>query len=257
MMCRYKGVSGMRHALRSTKTLTESLRKRLDIYALAASATGVSLLPLASQPAEAEIIYTPASQTIGVNRSLNLDLNHDGIADFQIWNKYSFRNAIEAKLGVKPMAAVNRIAGNSEYAAALAGGVPIGGSARFPVKGDGIMVWWFYSFSSTVCCGSYGPWRNVKNRFLGLKFSINGEIHYGWARLNVSFPRPKITATLTGYAYETIANKSIDAGQTKETATLDLRPLQNRRTQQVSALGVLAVGSVAQAIWRREETYVA
>jgi len=66
---------------------------------------GVSFLALGGQSAEAEIIYTPTNQTIGVNSSFNLDLNHDGITDFQLWNKYSFRNAIEAKLGIKPMAA--------------------------------------------------------------------------------------------------------------------------------------------------------
>jgi peptidoglycan hydrolase-like protein with peptidoglycan-binding domain len=94
----------------------------------------------------------------------------------------------------------------------------------------------------------------VKNRYLGLKFSVNGETHYGWARLNVSFRAPHITATLTGYAYETEANKAIDAGQTKETTTSELRTPRNRKAQQVSALGVLALGSVAQSIWRREET---
>ena len=244
----------MKRSPQSSKVVSESFHKRLDLYALAASTAGVSLLALSGQPAEAEIIYTPTNQKIGVNSSFSLDLNHDGITDFQLWNKYSFRNALEAKLGIKPMAAANRIAGNSEYAAALPGGVPIGGSVRFPIKGDGIMVWWFYSFSSTICCGSYGPWRNVKNRYLGLKFSVNGETHYGWARLNVSFRAPHITATLTGYAYETEANKAIDAGQTKETTTSELRAPRNRKAQQVSALGVLALGSVAQSIWRREET---
>ncbi len=238
----------------SSTMIPDSLHKRLDLYALAASTAGVSFLALGGQSAEAEIIYTPTNQTIGVNSSFNLDLNHDGITDFQLWNKYSFRNAIEAKLGIKPMAAANRIAGNSEFTAALPGGVPIGGSARFPIKGDGIMVWWFYSFSSTVCCGSYGAWRNVKNRYLGLKFSVNGETHYGWARLNVAFRAPHITATLTGYAYETEANKAIDAGQTKENATSELLTPRSRKTQQISALGVLALGSVGQSIWRREET---
>jgi hypothetical protein len=242
----------MERAERSSKGLSEPFHRHLDVYALAASTAGVSLLALL-QPAEGEIVYTPTNQKIGVNSSLNLDLNHDGITDFQIWNKYSFRNAIEAKLGVKPMLAANRIAGNSEYAAALPGGVPIGGSARFPIKGDGIMVWWFYSFSSTICCGSYGPWRNVKNRYLGLKFSINGETHYGWARLNVSSPKPKITATLTGYAYETEANKAIDAGQTKEAATSEMWRPRGHEPQQVSALGLLALGSMGQSIWRREE----
>ena len=63
-----------------------------------------------------------------------------------------------------------------------------------------------------------GPWANggegVKNRYLGLRLIIKGKIHYGWARLNVKVTlAPSITATLTGYAYETIPNKPIVAGK--------------------------------------------
>jgi len=55
--------------------------------------------------------------------------------------------------------------------------------------------------------------------------------------LNVAFRAPHITATLTGYAYETEANKAIDAGQTKENATSELLTPRSRKTQQISALG--------------------
>ena len=237
--------------------LSNSLRRRLDLYALAAGAAGATLLGV-SHPAEAEIVYTPTDQTIGRNTHLNLDLNHDGVPDFQIWNEYSFRVAIVAKLGIKPMVAGNRIAGNSEFAAALPGGVSIGGNERFPQNGDGIMVWWFFSFSCTRSIGSYGPWRNVKDRYLGLKFSIDGQIHYGWARLNVSIYEGNITAKLTGYAYETEAGKPIDAGQTTEAAVslppvIDRRsPMRNGKKQNLSSLGVLALGSAVPSIWRRD-----
>jgi hypothetical protein len=236
------------------KGVSDALSRRLDLYVLAASAAGTGLLTFA-QPAQGEIVYTPANQSIDANTHFNLDLNHDGVPDFQIWNEYSFRVAIEAKLGIKPLVAANRIAGNSEYAAALPGGVTIGGNERFPQKGDGIMVWWFYSFSSTICCGSYGPWRNVKDRYLGLKFLVDGQTHYGWARLNVSIKDANITAKLTGYAYETEAGKPIDAGQTTETGTnmpLIMPPVDSRRSRQVSALGLLAAGCEALPIWRRD-----
>jgi hypothetical protein len=51
-----------------------------------------------------------------------------------------------------------------------------------------------------------------------MKFTINGKVHYGWARLSVTNLKDKfrITATLTGYAYETIPNKPIKAGQTHD-----------------------------------------
>lgn len=243
----------------STKTGSEQLGKRIEVYALAATTAGVSVLALLPS-AEAEIVYTPANQNIGVNSSLNLDLNHDGIADFQLWNEYSFRNAIEAKLGVKPMLPANRIAGNSEFVAALPGGVAIGGDARFPKQGDGIMIWWFYSFSTSICCGSYGPWRHAKDRYLGLKLSVNGEIHYGWARLTTNLKGTQISATLTGYAYETVAGQAIDAGQTKENSaaasisTSNSVVGQNKQRQAASLLGLLALGSIGQPFWRRDET---
>ena len=40
------------------------------------------------QPAKADIIYTPAHTTIKPNTTVALDLNHDGITDFQLTNFY-------------------------------------------------------------------------------------------------------------------------------------------------------------------------
>jgi len=62
---------------------------------------------------------------------------------------------------------------------------------------------------------SGGWWAQVWNRYLGLKFEINGNTHWGWARLTVRNRNGEdITATLTGYAYETVAYKGIIAGKT-------------------------------------------
>jgi hypothetical protein len=69
---------------RKTRTnLTASTNHRLNSYALAAGAAGVSLLALA-QPADAEVVYTPANVTVSRNGSYKLDLNNDGIVDFFI-----------------------------------------------------------------------------------------------------------------------------------------------------------------------------
>jgi len=42
----------------------------------------------------------------------------------------------------------------------------------------------FYTSSNQVITSS-GPWKNLENRYLGLKFSIAGRTHYGWVRLSV------------------------------------------------------------------------
>ncbi len=79
-----------------------------------------------------------------------------------------------------------------------------------------------------------GSWVNVKNRYLGVKFKIKGKIQYGWARLSVQVQFPlTITATLTGYTYETIPNKGIVAGKSKG---------PEDSVKQPAALGRLALG---------------
>ena len=100
----------------------------------------------------------------------------------------------------------------------------------------------FHAFYSTKTY-TQGPWVNVTNRYLGVKFKINGKLHYGWARLNVKVVRGQyeITATLTGYAYETIPNKAIIAGKTKGPDVITVQP---------GSLGRLAQGSAGLAAWR-------
>jgi hypothetical protein len=59
---------------------------------------------------------------------------------------------------------------------------------------------------------------DVVNHYLGLNFQVNGQTHYGWARLSVLLHCGRggcsYVVTLTGYAYETIAGNPILAGQT-------------------------------------------
>jgi hypothetical protein len=59
--------------------------RRLNMYALAASAAGTGLLTFA-QPADGKIIYTATHQKIQTFVPLHPDLNHDGKPDFT-WGK--------------------------------------------------------------------------------------------------------------------------------------------------------------------------
>jgi hypothetical protein len=74
----------------------------------------------------------------------------------------------------------------------------------------------------------------------GSEVSDQGKTHYGWARLSVSLNFDKFTALLTGYAYETIANKPIIAGKTNGPEVITVAP---------ASLGHLAQG--ASTISRR------
>jgi hypothetical protein len=196
---------------KTASNLSELVHQQLNMYAIAASAAGVSLLALA-QPAQAKIVYTPTHHVIGKNGRYKLDLNHDKLSDFTLINTLgcntdycvdalsaipSGRNGVEGARGFLSI----------PYAFALNRGAIIGPKAQFSGR---LMA------SSQSGQGTIGRWINVTNGYLGLKFTIKGNIHYGWARLTVRvLGGAFIRTTITGYAYETIPNKPIMAGHTK------------------------------------------
>jgi hypothetical protein len=227
----------MKRPARVPLQLPESLHKCLNAYALAATATGVGALAFA-QPAEAKIVYTHAHRLINVGQVAKLDLNHDGIADFRISISYAAQGGELVDLGVVNVNRSNRIWGYKQvnqngYASALSAGARIGSNQqRFDKK--------HYGMAAITSGGdSWGPWHGAQNRFLGLKFLIKGQVHYGWARLSVTKVFP-FSATLTGYAYETIPNKPIIAGKT--------------HGGDEATLGQLATGASAIPAWRMKPT---
>jgi hypothetical protein len=244
----------------------ESVRHRLDTYALVASAAGVSLLVLA-QPAEARIVYTRAHHIIGHLGTYNLDLNHDGSTDVRIFEtNHSTSEAGQITRLIAAPGASNLVKGyplwNSlgtriPYASAVRPGQKIGGSrTRFGYGTAQPMA-----AAATVAGGpaySFAAWGNlplIPYRYLGVKFQIHGKTHYGWARMIVKVSGVEITATLTGYAYETVPNKTIVAGKksdSEDSAEIS-RELTSRNTNAAPAgLGRLAQGAAGLPAWRRK-----
>jgi hypothetical protein len=64
---------------------------------------------------------------------------------------------------------------------------------------------------------------------------------------------PFVTAVVYGYAYETVANKPIAAGQTQDAAENNPGSALSPPVPQATTLGLLAIGSPALPAWRREE----
>jgi len=243
--------------------LSDSVHQRLNMYALAAGAAGVGMLAL-SQPAESKIVYTPAHRIIGPHHSYNIDLNHDKITDFTIANSVSAcTDFCFFELRQRPAVgnrAVGYTIGSGQFLldSALNPGATIGPRSPFK-KGIAAMVVArsnVYTSNKTIV---YGPWVNVRDRYLGLKFQIKGKTHYGWARMNVMVSKTTISATLTGYAYETIPNKPIIAGKQHGTDADESPAQPNVRALGKSAsatgtLGVLATGACGPSLWRRKES---
>jgi hypothetical protein len=98
---------------------------------------------------------------------------------------------------------------------------------------------------------SVGPWAGGKNGYLGLKFMIDGQVHFGWARVTVTKHIGEVV--LTGYAYETVANKHLKAGQTSETPQEEAKTSASAYPASGPSLGMLAKGADAMEVWRRKE----
>jgi hypothetical protein len=262
---------------RKKQNLPGLLHRRLNAYALAASATGAALLAL-TPPSEAEIVFRHANGTVSRNGSFNLDLNNDGIVDFTIV-EFARGTSLHSTqllsviphLGNHVMCGwVVCTSGNSNAVALQFGkniGTPQYAWLTFPRDNMA------YAFNSNGFLFTGGPWGHIfdnRARYLGLQFQINGETHFGWARINVVLrqnPRRTWQARVTGYAYETVPQKPIRAGQTMENdddaaSPLDpappIRPSSLRRrplsvSPHFATLGALALGVGGIALWRREE----
>jgi hypothetical protein len=232
--------------------LSQSTQRLLNSYTVAASAAGVGALAL-TLPAEAKIVYTAAHHVIVRGGTYKLDLNHDGITDFTLKDIYkATTSGFYAILSAAPAAGngMEGWTGGQPWAFALRPGAAIGSRHYFPGK----VIADVASLAGSVYYG--GSWINVKNRYVGLRFKIAGKTHYGWARLTVQVKASALSATLTGYAYETIPGKLIQAGQTKAAEDRGVE-LQNSASPDVVSpkrptLGLLAMGSPGLSVWRKQ-----
>jgi hypothetical protein len=235
----------MKRSARVPSQLSESMHRRLSAYTLAASAAGVGMLALV-QPAEARIVYTPAH--LNCSDFCYVNLNHDGQVDLSVHGGGSTSAtscAFVTGVGVNAFTSLysprNTVVGKGtswRFVSALPAGVLIG-AANNSVGNMALRKPNRCNHTTAFT----GPWANggkgVKNRYLGLKFYFKKQAHYGWLRFNVAVHRqhnPVFQVTLTGYAYETVPNKPILAGQEhgKDEATL----------------GHLATGASAIPAWR-------
>jgi PEP-CTERM motif len=267
--------------VRVATELSESLSKRLAGYALAAGAAGVGLLGTAAL-GKADIVYTSANVGFSNNSMTPIDLNHDGIADFTISDR-----GLLSTLPPQGNGAGNNYfwtghlsLGLNDHNSAVDGpassfrGVGVArlqAGAQIPPTGKsfsfgkvGLMASGTAENTSTGGSASRyrGPWgRSVRNfaasGFIGLKFFINGQAHYGWAYLgNVQTNYDAeygahgsgdggYSGTLVSYAYESCANVGIIAGATSGGGTC--------ATPEPGTLGLLALGSLGLGFWRRKK----
>lgn len=245
---------------RPTARLGRHLEKNLLAYAAAATA-GLLSAPV---PAEAEIIYTPSNTPMAIAQTNQgivltpLDLNKDGVADFsfamsstrRFFSTTFLATTTHAKFSLKVIPAQEGNEAAEGQTVGTASAVPVGGIIGPKEKfAPGSPYMAIKSCNSDFCTRNSGAWQKVEYAYVGLKFSIDGEVHYGWAR--VKFPYPGLIGygqgnyfpSIYGYAYESTPNQPIIAGQTSGTAPETTSPLP-------ASLGMLSLGAPGINFWR-------
>lgn len=239
---------------RKPKPLSEALHRRLSLYALAAGAAGTSMS--LAKPAAAQIVYTPAHEVIGRNGTMLIDFDHDGTTDVTIrevfWsldtNGLFPGNSLQAKPARGGGIEIGRY---GEFAANVKHGVRIGESSLFHSGFAAI----FQATSFGTYYGGSSWSEDTNNGFLGVRFRIGGENHYGWVRMSIRlYPmKHSMGVLMTGYAYETQPDTPIRAGDTGENDADDgdtSLMLSAPPTERQPTLGALALGADGLSVWR-------
>lgn len=283
-------VSGKRSARRveGSASIAESLNRRLASYAIAAAAAGVATLAC-SAPAEGEPICKILSLQLSNTTTYALNPANQIAPPFNIaqttlssvpssgyysfwWNRGFF---------VANSAGANALVDDTGLVVDAAAGALIGPDGKFG-KGQsyGMMFTYGYGTFDFRAHGTLKKHRGNLNlrdvNYIGFEFLQAGKIHYGWARLRMTFVRrqyyqPAVHIHILGYGYETTPNTPVAAGAcSAETALNKSEPESNHadkakiisnpaaRSEDPSSfsrgatLGMLAAGSGALSLWKKD-----
>lgn len=185
------------------KDYKNKLKSRMLTYGSMATAIG------ASSNVSAAVVYTDIvpDHVGGGNSQYMLDVNNDGTNDFA-FNGYSwfysgyYGTYQSNSFRLQPLAGSNGWQQGGYYGGpgVLSSSNMISAGQSFGTYSGALNYSWGY--------GCYGGWCSQTDKFIGLRFNIGGNTHYGWVRLDVSGN----SWVIKDYAYEDTPNTPIMAG---------------------------------------------
>lgn len=189
------------------KITTSSLSKKLASYgALTAAIAGV---------AEAQgqsVIYTDITPDFsgGMGTEYFLDLDNNGTPDFRFHANSGYYGYYGGNLYLQPLTASNEALGSLGSVGSYAYPFALDNGAVISANAAG--SWLNNSYMSLNYGGADGNFINVTDKYVGLRFNINGNTHYGWVRIDVGLTGGD-PWTVKDYAYADTPNIGIIAGQ--------------------------------------------
>ena len=155
---------------------------------------------------KAQVVYTDVNPDSLVSSQYELDLNNDGTPEFMIEKTTDGGIDIVQATGLSNQdSLIGYYAGFpaiTGYPSALSSNEVIDGASTY--VDEGVMG------GDHELIMEDADWPDGFNRYLGLKFNINGEVHYAWAKIKIS--TDYVAFTITEYAYNATAGAAINSG---------------------------------------------
>lgn len=207
------------------KTTSKKLASKLAQYSAMVTALGTIA------ESNGQVIYTDIGDFQGDNNAtLNIDLNNDGTTDYTL--NGGLVNTNYEQILIDPAVSNSVLATSGAgylYPFALNEGDMInegdvnGGNTNWYSSGGQILRYIYpntgndCSFTSQWCTG------DIVDKYLGLRFKIGSDTHYGWIRMDVLGTNTTENWVVKDFAYQATPDTPIEAGQTLSTNELQMQ----------------------------------
>lgn len=193
--------------------LLESCKKEMQINNLT---DANDLANANSNLALSTIIYTDVNPDVTMigsdstaNQYYSLDLNNDDTTDFYIRVSFLRFYSIRARgVEINSFDVNGVICDSSRFPLAMNLGDKINSNSNWAANIANAL-------RSLTGNNWEGNWTTTTDHYLGLKIRSGNNIYYGWVRLRVLVVQGKSSVKVKDYAYNSIPNKRILAGQMK------------------------------------------
>ena len=180
-----------------------------------------------SASANAQILYNDIVPDISYTltslgtQTYNLDLNADNATDFLIKVvRVNSRTGSSSYVSITPQGSNAFITTTLNTVKKLVTGATIGSSQAW--HDTTLQYLKLYSASSlTGITTNSGEWNNAVDCYVGLQLINGGQTYYGWVRMDVTVSIGSASMTIKDYAYNSIPNQPILAGQTNVTGIIE------------------------------------
>lgn len=203
--------------------MNKNLQRKLSAYA----ATTAGAVALAGS-ADAQIIYTDVNPDAVVSDTVYYDLDMDGdaVVDFVFATEgyTTSYGPVNLSMLYVPVAA-NAVLGSLYMGSYPLPFVMNNGDSISSTNtswNDGSVNGGLQYLSVLTPYGGYGNWQGQTDKYVGVRFNIGSNTHYGWVRLSVSANAD--TIIIKDYAYNSQPNIGLLAG---ETGPLNVAPVNS------------------------------